>query len=264
MFSFASNSVFSISKAALTMAILAFSMLPGHARVSYLLVQHEAHDELGVLQGASGLLLYLDVAEVDLVCRARLLGHLGGGRDYELGELLRFAGDQLRLHAGPCDLDQPLLVGRGDFLRELSQELDRLAGCLVVALDDHGRMDALVDELLSLLEERSGEYDRRGRPVAHLVVGGLRDLDEHLRRGVLDVDLLEHGRPVVGDGDVAERVYQHLVHAAGTHRGLHDLRDQLSCRDVVPLCLLTLRLVAPFFQDENGGAPRSHCGNSCC
>jgi len=59
---------------------------------------------------------------------------------------------------------------------------------------------------VSALQQFTGEYDRRGRPVPGFLVLRLGDLDQHLRGRVLDVHLLQDGDPVVRDDDVAHRI----------------------------------------------------------
>src|SRR2546425_131907 len=55
---------------------------------------------------------------------------------------------------------------------------------------NHGGVDVLVDQVFRPLEQLPGQDDGRRRAVAGFLVLGLRDLDEHLRRGVFDINLL--------------------------------------------------------------------------
>src|SRR5256886_10379058 len=65
-------------------------------------------------------------------------------------------------------------------------------------------MNVLFDEVFRPLEQFSCQDDGRRRAVPCFLVLGLRDLDEHLRSGVLDVDLLEDRHAIVRDDDRSE------------------------------------------------------------
>ena len=90
----ASTSVFLISRAAERMAILAFLTELGHPRVDLLLVDDQAVDELGVGDGSAGLLLDLDVVDVDARTCRRCFSAIGlDGLDGEVGEVVPLSAD---------------------------------------------------------------------------------------------------------------------------------------------------------------------------
>src|SRR5947209_16543551 len=111
-------------------------------------------------------------------------------------------------------------------------------------------MDVLFDEVFCSLEQLSRENDGGCRAVARFLVLGLRDLDEHLRGGVLDVDLLEDRHAIVRDDDVPEAVDEHLVHAPRAKRRSHGICDRLRGGDVVELRSLAAIAARPFLQNE--------------
>src|SRR5439155_4132844 len=182
----------------------------------------------------------------------------------ELRQVLRFLGDALRLHARPGDLDKPLpAVGR-DLLRHLLQRRDGFLGRFHVTVYYYCRVNVLVEKLLRLLEESSCQHHGRGCPVSDLVICRLRDLDEHLSRGMLHVYLLEHRRPIIRDGYVAERVDEHLVHPSRSERCLHYLGDELRSSYVVALGFLSPTSVASFLENEDCLTRRCDRRNRCC
>lgn len=90
----------------------------------------------------------------------------------------------------------------------------------------------LFEELLSLLKQRASEHhDARGS-VADFVILRLRELDEEAANLVLNVHLLEDRGAVVGDGHVAVRADEHLVHAAGTQRGAQNVGHRARSKDI--------------------------------
>ena len=70
-----------------------------------------------------------------------------------------------------------------------------------------------------------GEDDDRGRAVASSSVLHLAQLHEDARGRVLDLELREDGRAVVGDRHLAEVVDEHLVEANRAQRRLDDVGD---------------------------------------
>src|SRR3989304_4461364 len=151
------------------------------------------------------------------------------------------------------------LAGFAD-IRALPGPLAREA----VPRGDDGRVDVLLHEVLRLLQQLPGEDDGRRRAVPGLLVLGLRDLDEHLRRGMLDVDLLEDRHAIVRDDDVPEAVHEHLVQAARAEGRADRIGHGLRRGDVVELRSLAALAARPSLPYENlcaGWHPRysSHC-----
>jgi hypothetical protein len=90
---------------------------------------------------------------------------------------------------------------------------------------------AVLNKLLGLFEELTGEDDHGGGPVTDLVVLGLGDIDEGLGGGVDNVEELDQSGTVIGDGHTAS-IVDKLVHTAGTEGGLDDVNDGLARVDV--------------------------------
>ena len=190
-----------------------------------LLVQDEPRVEVRVLQGPAGLLDQLDHLQIS----AALQAHHRVAR--QVREVVLVVGEDLGRERGSSDVQQILakrLLVRGVVL---GGALERLLGDgarLAEALDDGHGVDLLVDEVLSLAQEFAREDHDGGCAVAHLVVLRLGDVDEDPGGGVVDVDGLEDGGAVVGDGHLVALGDGHedLVHALGTEGALDEIGDR--------------------------------------
>src|SRR5256885_1079412 len=235
----------------------------GHPGVHAFLVDDDAVDQLRVRNGSALLLDNLNVVIVDEV---RSVGSLLRDRRHRLyGDVRQeflVAACRLGRHRGHPDLLQGVEFLDGDLRRDLLENLVGLVRGLAISGRDHGRVDVLVDQVLGLLEELPGQDDGRRGTVAGLLVLGLRDLHEHLRRGVFDVDLLENRDAIVRDDDVPEAVHKHLVHSAGAQRRADRIRNRLGGRDVVELRSLAALAARPFLQDQNRRTCWHHVSSS--
>src|SRR5437016_11888750 len=157
----------------------------------------------------------------------------------------------LSLHDALPIFDEPLPAVWCYLLFHLLQGSDGFLGRFHVTVHNNCRVDVLVEKLFRLLEERSCQHHCRGCAVSDLVICRLRDLDEHLCCGMLHIYLLEHGRTIIRDCNVAEGVDEHLVHPSRSEGCLHYLRDELRGRNVVPLGFLSPILAASFLKNEN-------------
>ena len=154
---------------------------------AWLLVQEHAiveHD--GVVDRSSALLDDGDVPEVDPV---RVLGvdDLENGVDRHGSEKGGVLGHDLAAEGRGCGSDERLPVLDGNGGRHLLQDLRGLLARLPHGVRDDRGVNALVEELEALLEERPANHDNGGGPVAGVHVLRLGELDEHLRRGVDDL-----------------------------------------------------------------------------
>src|SRR3989449_1693555 len=189
--------------------------LAGHPGVHAFLVDDDPVDQLRVRDRTALLLDDLNVVIVDEVRSVGFL--LGDRRDRLHGDVrqeLLVATCGLGRHRGHPDLLQGIEVFDRDFRRDLLENLVGLVRGLAIPGRDHGRVDVLVDEVLRLLEQLPCQDHGRRGSVAGFLVLGLRNLDEHLRGGVFDVNLLEDRDAIVRDDDISEAVYEPLVHAA--------------------------------------------------
>ncbi len=205
-----------------------------------LLVHDDPLDHLAVRDAATCLLLDLDVLHIDLELAILLLGHHLDGLDSEVREELPLTADALPGHGGPGDLLEHFHVVGSDLDRNGIKDLHGLVRRHAVTAGNDCGVDVLLDEALGLLQQLTGEYDGRGRPVPALIVLGLGYLHDHLGRGVLNVYLLQNGDAIVGDDYVAQRVHEHLVHALRTQGRAYRIRDGTGGGNVVELRLLVL------------------------
>jgi len=87
------------------------------------------------------------------------------------------------------------------------------------------RAHPLLDLPADLPQQLGRQQDDRRRAVADLGVLRPRNVHQRPRRRVDDVEQLEDGRAVVGDGRVAAVVDDQLVHPARAERRRHRLGD---------------------------------------
>lgn len=79
-----------------------------------------------------------------------------------------------------------------------------------------GGVDALVQKILSGLEESTGQDDHRSGAITGLDVLGLGNFDQHFGCGVDHFHLFHDSSTIVGNEDFAFGVLDHLVHTSGT------------------------------------------------
>src|SRR3989454_36329 len=237
--------------------------LAGHPGMHAFLVDDDAVDQLRVRDRTALLLHDLNIVIVDEV---RRVGALLRDRRHRLhgdvGQELLVAAGGLGRHRGHSNLLQGVEVLDRNLRRDLLENLAGLLRGLAVPGRNHGRMDVLVDQVLRLLEQLSRQDDGRRGAVAGFLVLGLRDLDEHLGRGVFDVNLLEDRDAIVRDDDVSEAVHEHLIHSAGAQGRAHRIRNRLRGRDVVELRSLAALAARPFLQDQNRRTCWHHVSSS--
>jgi len=178
--------------------------------------EDEALDDLRVLHGAAERLDDLDVVEVDVVGHGGV-EHAHHGLDGEGGEDVRVGGDDLGGEGRGGGLDEGRAVlevdGDGNGLEHLRGGREggekgralgggrrvsngalrapgavaHLLGLLRGALErlgDVGRVDALLEEELALVEQAAAQHDDRGGPVPGLDILGLGELHKHARSGM--------------------------------------------------------------------------------
>ncbi len=213
------------------------------------LVDDQAVDQFGVRDRTAGLLLHLDVVDVDGQLSVALLGNGLGSLDGQLGKGLAVPAHRLSSHGGHGDLEQSLVAL--DLDSGPVEDLHGLGRGEPVPVRDDGRVDVGLDELLSLLEQFTGQHHGSGGAVAALGILGLGDLNDHLGSGVLNIDLLQNGHAVVGDDDISQAVDQHLVHALRSQRRAYGVGDGTGSSDVVRLGLAVLGPLSALFEHND-------------
>src|SRR5947209_8124420 len=222
-----------------------------HPRVDALLVEDDSIDERRVREVAAVFLLDQDVVNVRAYLARDLFDDGLDRVDGDVGQEVRVRPDASTGHRGPRDRSESVLISPLDGKGELSKEFDGLRGGHPVAVHDERRVDLLLDEALRLLEEFPRQDDGARRAIADLVVLGLRDLDQHLGRRMLDLDLLQDRDSVVRDRHVAEGVHEHLVHAFRAKGRLDRVGHRAGRCDVVEHRAFPLLALGPFLQDDD-------------
>ncbi len=189
----------------------------------HLLVHNYAIDKLRVEEGAAVLLHDLDVVKIHIPLTVSLFGNLQHGLHSQVCKILLHSLGDLPAHRGHGYLLQSLRVCPIHRDRNLSEVLSRHVKSLLESAYHNGGVDVLLQKLLSLLQQSASQHHGGGCAVAGLLLLGLRYLHQQFGDGVLDVHLVQDRCAVVGDGDVAEGVNEHLVHALRAERGSHNL-----------------------------------------
>mmetsp|Transcript_27810 Transcript_27810/g.65685 ORF Transcript_27810/g.65685 Transcript_27810/m.65685 type:complete len:452 (+) Transcript_27810:162-1517(+) len=149
-------------EAELDEADLGVGHLAGPARrVPRALREDEAVDERGLVDGAAELLHHGNVVQVDVGGGGRV-DDLEDGVDGKGREDVAVVRDDLGVERGRRRLDQLLAVGEVDGHGHVLQDLLRLPGGEQEGLRDDGRVDALLEQDLRLVQQRPGD-DRHGR-----------------------------------------------------------------------------------------------------
>jgi len=123
---------------------------------------------------------------------------------------------------------------------------------LVVPLDDGRRMDVVVEQVLGLRQQFASQHGRGRGAVPDLVLLGLGDLHDHLGGGMFDVHLVEDGRAVVRDDDVARVGDEHLVHPARAQCRAYRFAHRLAGGDVRRLGVLAAGALGVLAENEHG------------
>ena len=87
-------------------------------------------------------------------------------------------------------------------------------------------MDLLLDELVGALEEFSSKNNDGGGAISDLSVLNLRQFDENFGCWVCNFELFENSGAIIGDGDVADVIDEHLVKTHGSKTGLNDVGER--------------------------------------
>ena len=147
------------------------------SRLDHVLGEDQASAELSVVDGASDLLHNLDVPQVNV---GVLVGihhvddrvHSNGGKD--VGVL----GHNLGVERGDGALQQGVAIGEVDGVGHVSEELNTLERSLLQTLRNLGRVDALLKEDLTGVEQASSKNHNTGRAISGLNILSLGHLGE--------------------------------------------------------------------------------------
>ena len=100
-------------------------------------------------------------------------------------------------------------------------------------------MDVVLHELVASFQKLSGKDDDGCSTVTNLSILDLGELNQNLGGGVSDLELLEDGGAIVGDGHITDVVDKHLVKALGTEGRLDNVGQSQDGEDVLSAHILT-------------------------
>jgi hypothetical protein len=92
-------------------------------------------------------------------------------------------------------------------------------------------MNLVLHKLIGTLEELSGEDDDGGGTVTDFSVLNLRELDQDLSSGMLDLKQLEDGGTIIGDSYITDIIDEHFIETLRAERALNDVRERLDCHN---------------------------------
>lgn len=219
----------------------------GHLGVRHVLVQNHSSHKLGVFEGSSD--LAIDLNELKVHVLSVEVGHSQNSVHGNVCEEIVGLGHNLGAQGGLGGLDESRLVnvryrhGVGNLLESLHGNL----GGLVETVGNSNGVDTLLDKLVGLVKQSSGQNHNTGGSVSDLVILRPTELDQKSCNLVLNLHLAHDGGSVVGDGNVSIRRNENLVQSSGTQGGLDDIRHGSSGQDVAldglnSVCALLLSL----------------------
>src|SRR2546422_1582150 len=204
-----------------------------------------------VEQALSLLLHELDIVNVRRVSVASLLHNLRDGFNCNIGKMFCARAQPLTMHRSNSDLPKRFRIVKLDRHSYLVQSFYSIVGGFSVACSYDSWMQALVQKAFCFLQQLPGQNDRRRRPIPHLIILRLSNLDQHLRCRVLYINLIQYSRTVTCDSDIAQAIDKHFVHTPWT-KCRPDNFAHNSCRaNVGPLRVLTSASTGSLSQYEN-------------
>ena len=139
------------------------------------------------------------------------------GLDNHTGEEVGLGAEKLGAHGGLGGVEDGILTeGVGLDTALLLDKSDGLLEGKTVTRHNRSGVNLVLHQLVGSLQELSGEDDNGGGSVTDFTVLDLGELAEDLGCGVGDLELLEDSGAIVGDGDIADVVDEHLVETLGS------------------------------------------------
>lgn len=155
-----------------------------HVRVASTVVENEALHQFGVVHRFMLHLLDLHHEQVNGLA---LSSNALNGVDANVREAFRQLGSHLRLQSSPGNAEQQTAVHRLWLVLELVEELNGLLSGQVITVGNDTRVNALLDEILRLLEQFADNQHRRSGSITSLVILGRGCLGNQRCRWVRDL-----------------------------------------------------------------------------
>ena len=159
-----------------------------HARVARAR-EHQAADQLAVVDRAAQLLYDFDVSQIHLL--PSHAAHLQHRVDRDRSQHRRVVAHHFRGERRRGGAQEAFAVFQRDGDRHRGKDLLGLRGAAQEAVRDHGGVDALVEQLRAGIEQGARNNHHGGGSVSRLDVLRLGKLDQHASSGVKHLDVTE-------------------------------------------------------------------------
>ena len=162
-------------------------------------------------------------------------------RDNHVGEEVTLSIEELGGHGGLASIDESFSTEGIDFNGEIALNiLHGLFQSKSVSRHDGGGVNVVLDQLVTSSEELSSKDNNGGRSITDLSVLNLGKLNQDFGGWMSDLQLLKNCGAIVGDGNIANIVDEHLIETLWTERGLNDVGEGEDSHDVLSSNILTL------------------------
>ena len=139
---------------------LCLFQFPWHTWVDRLLINDDPFDDCGITNRSTVLLLHFDVIDVCNEGSVLLLGYCSDSLNGDAGKVFLRPAYTLAGHCGHGDIIEDVLVLRRHRDGNVLEYLKSLFGCHLVTIRNDGWMHTLIDEVLGLLEQLTGNDNR--------------------------------------------------------------------------------------------------------
>jgi len=228
--------------------------LLGHLGVRELFVDDDTLNERGVLDGTTGLGDDLDQFEVNISTFE--IGNVKDGLEGEISEVILALGDDLRSEGGGSALSEFLVIVFLDVevLLDLLDSSNSDLTSLVETISDLQGVNTLLEELLGLLKDGSGQNNNTGGTVTDFVILRGGKLGQKFGGLMVNLHLLEDSGTIVSDDDLTVGADHEFIHTLGAKGGLHHSGNSSGSHDVNLMSLEALNslLLVLLSEDDEG------------
>ena len=105
---------------------------------------------------------------------------------------------------------------------------------------NRGGMDVVLDQLVTSLQELSGENNNGCCTITDLSILNLGELNQNFGGWMSDLQLFENCGAIVGDGNITDVIDEHLIETLWSKRCLDNVGKGEDCHDVLSSNILAL------------------------